>query len=170
MKLLIVALISAISIFANKLNFQSFQSDFIQNIKNPSGKVITYEGSIVAYNNNFIWRYTQPIQKEVYILDGNVIINEPELEQIIYTTTNTQLNLNNLLKDAQQIDKNNYFTFLNDTKYSFLVKDEILMSLSYLDGVDNKVNIIFKNQIKNGKIDSKIFLFDPNPNFDIIKQ
>ena len=171
MKLLTMLLFSTIYIFAEQLAFKSFQSDFIQNIKNPSGSVITYEGSLITNDSNYIiWRYTKPIIKEVYILDDQVIINEPELEQTIYTSTNNQLNLNTLIKNAKMLNKGIYEASINEIKYHFIFKDDILMSVSYLDEVENQVAIIFQNQQKDKKLDSKIFLFDQNPDFDIIKQ
>jgi outer membrane lipoprotein carrier protein len=156
---------------AGIIDYKTFKSDFTQNITNPSGKTITYSGDIVANDNNmYIWTYNEPIVKQVYIIQNDVIINEPELEQTIYTTLNTQINLFQLIKEAKQISQHEYISIFNEIEYTLYLKDDLLQSIAYKDEIDNKVSIIFKNQQINQKIDSKIFLFDPNPNFDIIKQ
>jgi outer membrane lipoprotein carrier protein len=171
MKPLITTIILALSMYAEIIDYKTFKSDFTQTITNPSGKTISYSGNIVANNENmYIWRYNKPIIKEVYIIQSDVIINEPELEQTIYTTLDSQINLFELIKKAKKVSKYEYISNFNEVEYGLYFKNDLLQSIAYKDEIDNKVNIIFKNQQINQNIDSKTFLFDQNPDFDIIKR
>lgn len=171
MKLLILIIFISESLFAQIIDYKTFQSDFLQNITNPSGKVISYKGNIILKDNNkILWTYTTPILKQIYILDSDVIINEPELEQTIYTKVQKELNFSTLLNNAIKIDSYTYQSIINNTKYTLFIKKGILQSISYTDEIENKVSIIFSNQVIDKEIDSKTFLFDQDPDFDIIKR
>lgn len=169
MKLLILILFVTIA-WAKPIDYKTFEANFEQTITNTSKNVIFYSGNIKASKQNILWQYEKPISKEVYVLGNDVIINEPELEQTIYTKLKNEINIVTLLSEAKKIDDNKYSTLIGDTEYILSLKDGVLLNISFKDEVENRVIITFKNQKINKDIDSKTFLFDQDPNFDIIKQ
>jgi len=169
MKLLILILFVTIT-WAKPIDYKTFEANFEQTITNASKNIIYYSGNIKASKQNILWQYEKPIQKEVYVLSNDVIINEPELEQTIYTKLKNEINIVNLLTNAKQVDENTYSTHIGYTKYLLSIKDNVLLNISFIDEIENKVIITFKNQKINEDIDSKTFLFDQDSNFDIIKQ
>ena len=169
MKLLILILFVTIT-WAKPIDYKTFEANFEQTITNASKNIIYYSGNIKASEQNIRWQYEKPIQKEVFVLGNDVIINEPELEQTIYTKLKNEINIVKLLANAKKEDENNYSTHIGDTEYMLAIKDNILLNISFIDEIENRVIITFKNQKVNEDIDSKTFLFDQDPNFDIIKQ
>ena len=65
-------------------DIKSYQASFTQSIVNSSNKEILYNGTIyIKQPSDVLWKYTDPIEKNVYILANQVIIIEPDLEQVI---------------------------------------------------------------------------------------
>ena len=103
MKLLIVHIFFITSIFATIFDIETYEANFKQTITNNSAKEILYKGKIYLTNTNkVLWRYQEPIVKDVYINNNQVIIDEPELEQAIISTVDDDLNLLKLLKESKK--------------------------------------------------------------------
>jgi len=80
MKKITLLILLSLSAFASINEVTSFDADFIQNITDEKNKVLTYKGHITASKpQNAFWKYTTPIEKNVYITSFEVIIVEPEL-------------------------------------------------------------------------------------------
>lgn len=150
---------------------KSFQASFEQTITNSSKTTITYKGEIfIKDDSKILWRYKTPIVKNVYILDNFAIIDEPELEQAIYTSLDKEINLFKILQEAKQVDANHYQATLNDMRYTIKLIDNQITSISYKDELENSVSIHFSKITQNHAIDAEIFQFFPPVSYDIIRK
>ena len=87
-------------------NLKSFQSKFTQTITSSSSDIITYQGEVFIKNSGqILWKYKTPVVKNVYIDNNMAIVDEPELEQAIFTTLENEINFLLLLFAAIKIDK-----------------------------------------------------------------
>jgi len=170
--LIIFLLIVHTSLLSNDFQkIKTFEASFKQSITNPSGKKVSYTGTLhIQEPNKIKWQYKNPIEKLVYIKKYTVTIIEPELEQAIITKIDKEINILNLLKNAIKTSDNTYTSNFNNTEYILQLKDQKLTQISYKDEIDNDVVISFKNVLQNHKIDSKTFKFFIPYEFDIIKQ
>lgn len=159
-------------VFANPLeNIQTFQADFTQSIINNSGKEIRYSGQLYAKKpSSIFWHYSDPIEKKVYLIRSSVTIIENDLEQAILSTMDKEMNILNLLKNAQKIAPNLYITTLNHIDYSIFLRDNQLSKISYKDEIDNKVTVYFENIQQNKPLNETLFQFQIPEHFDIIKK
>ena len=154
-------------------NLESFKSDFTQSIKSINDKVIEYKGEVFIKNTGkILWKYKTPIEKNVYILNDFAIVDEPELEQAIYTQLQSEINIIKLLNTAKKINENSYIANIDDTDYlieSSKDTNEIEI-IKYKDKLDNSVEIKFTNQISNKEINDGIFKFTAPEHYDIIRK
>jgi outer membrane lipoprotein carrier protein len=126
-------------------DINSYQASFTQSIVNNSNKEILYNGSIyIKQPSNALWKYIDPIEKNVYILANKVIIVEPDLEQVIISTLKEEINILNLLKNSSKISKTKYEANVYDKKYILTIKNGQLTQINYKDEIENKVTIYFK--------------------------
>ena len=152
-------------------NITTFEADFTQSIINNSGKEIRYNGKIYAKKPYYIyWKYTNPIQKNVYLNKNEVVIIEPELEQVIISELQKEINILEMLKDSKKIATNHYISQLNNIEYTIFLRDNKLSRITYMDEIDNKVIIYFENSSQNNTLDSKIFKYTIPSEFDIIQK
>ena len=69
-------------------DLNSYQARFTQTIMNTEASRLTYEGTFSAKKPHYaLWVYTKPLPKSVYLLDDEITIIEPELEQVIRQKT-----------------------------------------------------------------------------------
>ncbi|SFV61710.1 Outer membrane lipoprotein carrier protein LolA [hydrothermal vent metagenome] len=170
MKQKILLLFLATASFANIDNIQSFEADFKQNIVDDKNKVIAYYGHIKAMQPQYaLWTYKKPIEKQVYIIENQAIIIEPELEQVIIKKIGDNLDFFQLIKHAQKLDKERYLANYNNTTFIIKIKGNKIISISYKDELDNKVTIDFTHQIVNKKIDKREFSPSIPDEYDVIK-
>ena len=68
-KIILSIFITTLTLFANNFkDLTSYQASFKQSIINNSGKEILYNGNIyIKEPSQILWRYTKPIEKDVYI-------------------------------------------------------------------------------------------------------
>jgi outer membrane lipoprotein carrier protein len=152
-------------------DLKSLESDFTQTVFNPSKKEIVYKGKLfINIDGKVLWQYKTPIIKSVYLIDNSVIIDEPELEQAIYTTLEDSIDFIKLLKNAKKIDNYQYKTTIKDIDYNILVNNNNIESISYKDTLGNSVIIKLDNSKVNVKLDDEIFKFLPPEYYDIIKK
>ncbi len=166
-------LVVALNLLAsgNLSNLKSFKADFIQIIMNESKKAIEYKGKVfIKSSGKVLWKYEIPIIKNVYILEDSVIIDEPELEQAIYTTLEKEIDILKLLKNAKKVKENLYKTKLYEVDYFLTLDNNKIKSLSYQDELANKVSINFFNIEENREIEESIFNFLAPDYYDIIKK
>jgi len=172
LKILISLFLTLFISYANNLKtITSYQASFSQSIINNSGKEIKYEGEIFVQNpSNIFWKYNNPIQKNVYIINSNVTIIEPELEQAIISKLDKEFNILKLLKEAKKISKNIYISNIYNNKYTLFIDDNKLQSIRYKDNIDNKITISFNNIKQNKKLPKNIFDFNIPLEYDIIRK
>lgn len=171
-KSVIFFLVITMNLFAssNLEDIKTFKANFIQKITNNSGKVIDYKGQVFIKNTGkVLWKYETPIEKNVYLINDLAIIDEPELEQAIYTKLEKTIDIIKLIQNAKKIDENRYEAELYEVKYNIFIKDSKITSLSYNDDLGNKTVINFENIEQNSNIDERIFVFFPPKHYDIIE-
>jgi len=170
MKYLLSLLLSFSISYASFDNINSFEADFTQTVTNDKDNSLVYKGSIVASKpQNALWVYKKPIQKEVYISKLNVTVVEPEIEQVIIRSIDSNLDFFNMIKNAKKIKENVYEAIYGDSKFIITTNNTIIKSISYVDEFENKINIIFENQKQNKEIDMEIFTPKYPLEFDIIR-
>lgn len=150
---------------------KTFQADFTQTVTNESSKAISYEGKVFIKNNDrVLWKYLSPIEKNVFLLNDIVVIDEPELEQVIYTRLKEELNILSILQDSKKLSENKYESFFYNRKYEILIDENKIKQVSYKDELDNSIIIKFTNVVQNQEIPEDFFRFIPPSHYDIIKK
>ncbi len=144
-----------------KSKIQTYKANFTQTVTNPSNKIIEYTGKIyIKQPKKMLWQYKDPIIKDVYMNNTIVIINEPELEQAIFTNLTDEINLIELLNNPDKI---------ND-KYKLTFKNRQLLQIQYQDEMENNIKISFTKIKLNEKISDQIFQFVSPLGYDIIRK
>ncbi len=167
MKLLTTIFLLITNIYANELSIKTYEAKFSQMITNPSGKTITYTGIIyIKAPNNMKWQYLTPVRKNIIMKDEKIIIDEPELEQAIYTQLTDEINLIELLNNPDKIDEKYKLTFTNKNN----LEPKKLTDIQYEDELENKINISFTNIKINKEIKSFRFMFVAPSFYDIIRK
>jgi len=152
-------------------NLKSIQADFKQTIINNADQQIHYSGKLfIKEPSKILWKYEEPIIKNVFLINTMVIIDEPELEQAVFTTLNSEVNLLALLKSAKKISNEKYEAVINDVKYTFFIKNNKIDKILYKDELDNKVSIELFNSVYNEVINESIFKFIAPSTYDIIRK
>jgi outer membrane lipoprotein carrier protein len=169
-KLLIFLFSTALS--ADLLSIYSISSDFIQEIVNVDNNKIVYRGKMYAkkHHNRTVWIYKEPITKYIYYKDGEIVIIEPDLEQATFAKLDNVPNILSLLKSSKRISKDKLVTKFNGNSYTIRVRGSKILRLEYLDEMQNRVDISFKNQIINKKIDNSKFIYSIPSEYDILEQ
>jgi len=160
------------SLFANNIeDLKTFEAKFTQIILNNANKKIEYTGKIyIKEPSQIVWKYQSPIIKNVFINKDFAIIDEPELEQAIFTTLKKEINIVKLLKTAKKIDDNMYITRSNDIDFKLKIENRRIKSIQYQDEIENDITIIFSDILQNHKLDESNFNFDPPEYYDIIRK
>lgn len=167
-KLLLLLLSSAA--FANITDLQNFSADFDQKIVDEKNTTIIYKGNIKASKPRYaLWNYTTPIEKSVYVLKNKVVMIEPDLEQAIIKTLQSNFDFFTLMQNAKEIKKDLYEATFENVTYTIHTTGLTIESISYVDEFENKVNIVFKNQKVNKEMDLNIFNPYIPKDFDIIR-
>ncbi len=155
----------------NIKNINTYEATFIQSIINSSGKEILYKGKIyIEQPSQMLWKYDDPIEKFVHINNKDVTIIEPDLEQAIVSRLEKEINIIKLLKDSIKIDNTTYKSTLYDKVYIIKIINNKLTQIKYVDELDNKITIDFKDIKQNETIQSDIFKYKIPYDFDIIKK
>jgi len=148
----------------------SFQADFTQSVTDDKKKVLTYNGSVLASKpQNALWRYSKPVNKDVYINSRRVTIIEPEIEQVIIKRIESNFDFFNMIKNAKKVEKNIYMAIYKDSEFTITTKDELIKSISYIDEFENSVEVVFDNQKQNDKINKELFIPNIPLEFDIVR-
>ncbi len=160
------------SSYANILkDIKTFDANFQQKIINPSKKEILYKGHLFIKEPNYIlWQYKEPVIKNVYIINNFAIIDEPELEQAIFSRLQDEIDILELIKTAKKIDENRYLAKIYDVNYTLTTKDNKIQKIEYKDALENSIIISFTNVVQNEEIDDEIFKFLPPEHYDIIRK
>ena len=174
-KIIISSTLFCLSCFgANDIkNLDSFKANFSQIITSTSDNIIEYKGEVfIKKSGKILWKYKTPVEKNVYINDNFAIVDEPELEQAIFTQLESEINIIKLLNNSKKVNENSYITNIEDIDY--LIKtskdDDKINYIKYKDKLENDVEIKFSNVVQNGEIADGIFKFTVPSNYDVIRK
>ncbi len=163
--------ISAVNAVENIKDLKSFKANFSQTIKSTNGNKINYEGEVyIKDDGKILWKYKTPIIKNVYILKDYAIVDEPELEQAIFTQLQNEINVIKLLNNSKKINETSYVSKIDDIDYLIEFKKSKINTISYKDKLDNNVVISFNNTVENSDINEQLFKFTAPDYYDIIRK
>ncbi len=170
--ILLIMLICSQLLQADVKNLESFEANFTQVITNPNGKKIVYHGMFYAKKNNLaLWNYEKPIKKIIYYIHNEVMIVEPELEQVVVTKMQDNQNLLSILNDSQEIEKNHFIADCCGAQYHIYSKENLgILKIEYQDRLGNFSVINFTKQKINHQIEDKTFQPNIPEEFDIIRK
>lgn len=152
-------------------NINSFKAEFTQIITSATNDKIDYKGEVFIKNDGkILWKYKTPITKNVYVLNDYAIVDEPELEQAIYTSLENEVNIIKLLNEAQKINEKEYLSKIDGIDYLIEVANGKIDKINYKDNLDNKIVINFSKIIQNEQLDDKLFKFVAPSYYDIIRK
>ncbi|OCL87102.1 Outer-membrane lipoprotein carrier protein precursor [Aliarcobacter thereius] len=152
-------------------NLKTLQANFIQTIDSSNGTKIEYRGYLYIKNSGkILWSYKEPILKNVFVDGKMVIIDEPELEQAIYTNLENQVDILKLLNDAKHIKDNLYKTTIENIEYDIILNNKKIDKISYKDELENNIEIRLENTIYDEDINDNIFIFILPSNYDLIRK
>ena len=174
-KIIISSMLFCLSCFGAKdlKNIDSFKANFSQIITSTSDNIIEYKGEVfIKKSGKILWKYKTPVEKNVYINDNFAVVDEPELEQAIFTELESEINIIKLLNSSKKIDNNSYKANIEDVDYIIKTSpsDDKIQFINYKDKLENKVEIKFSNVIQNGEITDDIFKFVIPDHYDIIRK
>lgn len=153
------------------LDVKTFESDFEQKIVNSTGKEIVYQGKVyIKEPAKILWKYQTPIEKNVYVITNIAIVDEPELEQVIYTKLHNEVNLLRMIRKSQKVNDNLYLAKIGEIEYEITLDGQDIKKVTYSDTLENVVTIFFKNSKLNETIENSTFQFFPPEHYDIIRQ
>ncbi len=174
-KLVIAFMLFCVSSMASNdiRDLDSFKASFVQVITSNSQNKIEYKGEVfIKKSGKILWKYKTPVVKNVYINNDFAIVDEPELEQAIYTQLESEINIIKLLNGSKKVNENSYTTNIDDVDY--LIKtskdDNKISYIKYKDKLENDVEIKFTNVAQNGEIQDEIFKFVVPSNYDVIRK
>jgi len=143
---------------ADITDIKSFEADFTQKITDDKKKVLKYNGHLKASKPAYaLWDYKSPVTKSIYIQFDKITIIEPELEQVIIKYIDEDFDFFSMIKNSKKIDDSTYKARFKQTDFMIKVKDDKIVSISYMDDLDNKVVIYFKNVVQNKEISKDDF-------------
>ncbi len=171
MRLILGVFILFLHVNAKNLDFSSLSSNFVQTIVSPEGSSFKYEGKFYAKKPHYVlWSYKTPTNKSMYITNDNVMIVEPELEQVIISKMKNIPNISILLENAREVSKNLFKTTFEDVEYNIFVENNKPKSIKYVDKLENQITIDFLHVRTNINLDTRLFKYKIPNGFDIIKQ
>lgn len=154
-----------------KIDISSFESNFTQIVKEDSKKIKYFGKLYFKKPMKVLWKYEKPIKKDIYIVNDQVIIIEPEIEQVTISHFSETKNIIDILNNAKKIgDKKYKATYNEQDFYIFLDEKNRLKKIEFKDKLDNEVEILFESPKQNTEIDDEVFRYKIDPEFDIIFQ
>ncbi len=171
MKTLYLLILLSTAIFANIKSFDSFSAEFNQAITNGEKQTISYSGVLYIKNQNMaLWKYKKPIDKSIYIKDGSVVVIDRDLEQVIFSKLEKNLNIVELLKEAKEITSNHLQKEQDGVIYNMFLENGELRRVEYIDSLENITVIKFLNVELNKLHDDSIFTPTIPRDYDVIKK
>ena len=107
-KTILLSLLCA-NLFGFAENLNTFSAHFVQTVTDDKNTVIKYSGDIKAKRPDMaMWNYVQPVKKEIYIRNEDLVIIEPEIEQVIMKKVGNTIAFFEMLKNAKKVNDNLY--------------------------------------------------------------
>lgn len=165
-----LSILIATSLFSAPKDLGSFNSKFEQTIIDDSGKTIRYSGELWASKpQSALWVYQKPIQKSVYVNGQKITVIEPQIEQVTLRTLDNEIDFLQIIQKAKRLDDEHYTATVKGQTYSIFFKNDLLSSISYTDGYDNRVTIKFLTPMQNKAIEPSRFKPTIPADYDVIK-
>lgn len=166
----LATLLACATLLAAPKDISSFNAKFVQTITDDSGKTIRYDGELwAAKPQSALWVYQKPIQKSVYVNAQKITVIEPAIEQVTLRTLENEIDFLSIVQKAHKVDNERYTATVKGQTYTVTFKNDLLSSISYTDGFDNKVMIRFVNPSQNKPIDASRFKPLIPADYDILK-
>ena len=187
MKFFLSLFVLSLAVNADILLPKTFTTDFEQTITNEKGKVIKYEGKVLFKNikeifstpeggdevykrSIFKWSYTVPTQKEVCTDGVQLTVVDHDLEQVSHYLLNDGINLEEVMKLAKPLTTRDYKATYKDIEYLISMdKNQQLQKIVYVDSLENRVKIIFKNMNYNSSVKEQEIECNAPAEYDIIE-
>lgn len=159
-----------LTLAASPKEINSFNSKFVQTIIDDNGKKIVYAGELWATKpQNALWVYHKPIQKSVYINGQKITVIEPVIEQVTLRSLDDEIDFLQIIQKAKKVDNDKYSATVKGQTYNVTFKNDLLSSIGYTDGFDNRVTILFSNPTQNKTIEASRFKPVIPEDFDVIR-
>jgi len=167
--------ISTIMLFASALSAalpipNQVSANFHQTVVNlENNQTLRYSGLVfIKFPNEAKWIYKQPVEKIICLMQNRAWVIEPELEQATLFQLNKTIPLLKILKRAKQVAKSRYEAVYEDIKYIIITDtQEQIKQIEYLDELDNRVILAFKN-VKTKPFDKSLLKCTIPDDYDII--
>lgn len=170
MRFLYLLFICSAALFAFAESVTTFQADFEQQIVDENGKKVVYNGSLSAVRpDRAYWRYDTPVSKKIYVLQDEVVMIEPDMEQAIVRKMQEEIDLFSILANAKEIDENHYEATYRSQSFMIATEKGVVASIRYRDDFDNKIELRFFNQVQNAPIPPETFQVTIPSSYDIIR-
>ncbi len=157
MSRLLTLLLFITSLYAD-LQVDSFVSTFKQKVVDDLNKTLVYEGIVYFQAPNLTkWVYQKPLPKTILFDGQNLIVIEPELEQVTITDFKKEQNLLALLKKAKPCGKDRYCLTIEKKDFFIVTKNGTIKQIFYTDDLANEVVIDFLDPMQNMKVEDKVF-------------
>ncbi len=152
-------------------DIKTISADFTQKVTNETNQVLLYKGTMFAKkkNNQALWIYTYPFEKEIYYKNGKIVVIEPDLEQATFAKLNKVPNILTLLKRAKKISHNRLVTRFNGTKYYITLYHNKISQIDYIDEMQNRVSIKLSAVKINKPISDRRFIYHIPKDYDILQ-
>ena len=151
-------------------NIQTFSSDFEQHITDEQNKTLTYRGHVWSKRPDLaLWHYREPIEKMIYVQGQNVVIIEPDLEQVLMRHIDRDIDLLAILKTSKPLGNGKHEAHFESQRFIITEKQGIIERIDYFDPFDNKVVLQFNAQEQNKPINDEKFKATIPRDYDIIK-
>lgn len=149
---------------------QSFQAEFNQTISSENSR-ITHQGIIYGkFPDHLRWSYHQPITKEIYIHDDQVVIIEPILEQVTLQRLSGEIDFFTLLKRALDEERAEFVLTIRENTYRIAKKEGVLQQITFQDELGNDVAITFNHVIIDTILDDDLFQYVVPKSYDLIRK
>jgi outer membrane lipoprotein carrier protein len=170
MKHLLFLILIIPSLFAFTDTLESFEADFEQHIIDENDERVIYKGKVTAQKpDRAYWRYSEPVEKEIFIVRQEVVIIEPDMEQAIVRTLQEDIDFFTILSHAKKIDVNRYEATYGSQVFDIALKAGVIESISYRDHFDNRIELHFSAQRQNRPIAQETFQPHIPASFDIVR-
>ena len=148
---------------------KSFDASFEQHIIDENDKRVVYRGHVWAQRpHSAHWRYSEPVEKEVYMNGNEVVVVEPEMEQAIVRQLREEIDFFTILSHAKPLGDGRYEAQYDSQTFTITADGELLVSISYRDTFDNRIELRFGEQHQNTPIPPSTFNAEIPDGYDVI--
>ena len=157
MHFLPLTLLLTFTLFASPQDINSFHSSFDQR-SSMNIKKNCLHGRTMGHPN--LKMHCGDIKnqfKKVFISAAHICYSRTVIEQATIRTLNDEIDFLEIIKKAKKIDNDHYKATVNGQLYTITFKNDLLSTIQYTDGYDNKVTIQFLKPSHNTAIPSSRF-------------